>query len=191
MPQMSYAQALTEAKQMIVQQQLRIKADADRIKSQQQTIVEQSSALVEHERKIREQAAELQRLAEDLKGTTQRLAEMTTAKEQADAVLDRQGQRLTNLQHTNADMERRIAEQDGRIAELASERDALLAQLPTREDEEALAAMSDLLAKRPAALRRSTDGAPSSSPAPMRLAEVVSEPDSPESPDHEARAEAA
>ncbi len=35
---MTYAQALTEAKQLIVQQQLRIKADAEKIRSQQQTV---------------------------------------------------------------------------------------------------------------------------------------------------------
>ena len=53
MPNMTYAQALTEAKQMIVQQQLRIKADAEKIRSQQQTIVDQSSALYEGERRYR------------------------------------------------------------------------------------------------------------------------------------------
>ena len=108
---MSYAEALNEARQVIVQQQYRIKADAEKIKSQQQTILDQSATLVESERKIREQAGEGQRLAGELQGVTQRLAEMTTAREHAEAVVDRQGQRLTSLQASAADMEKTIAEQ--------------------------------------------------------------------------------
>ena len=42
---MSYGQALNEARQMIIQQQYRIKADADKIKAQQQQIVDQSAVL--------------------------------------------------------------------------------------------------------------------------------------------------
>ena len=174
---MSFAQALNEAKQIIVQQQYRIKADAERIKGQQQTIVDQSTALSEGERRMREQAAEIQRLTDAIQESTHRLADMTTAKEHADAVVDRQGERLTSLQASAAEMERRIAEQSEQIAGLTGERDALLAQLPTREDEEALASMSDLLSRRP--VRR---------PTPMRLAEVVSDGGSDE---EVARAEAA
>ena len=53
-PSYTYAQALNEAKQMIVQQQYRIKQDAEKIRSQQQTIVDQSAAMGEQDRKIQE-----------------------------------------------------------------------------------------------------------------------------------------
>ena len=60
---MSYGQALNEARQMIIQQQYRIKADADKIKAQQQQIVDQSAVLVESEHKLKDQAAEIQRIS--------------------------------------------------------------------------------------------------------------------------------
>ena len=65
-PHYTYAQALNEAKQMIVQQQYRIKTGRREDPPQQQTIVDQSAAMSEQERKIREQAAELQRIAGEM-----------------------------------------------------------------------------------------------------------------------------
>jgi len=184
---MSYGQALNEARQMIIQQQYRIKADADKIKSQQQQIVDQSAVLVESERKLTDQTAEIQRISEELQAAHERITEITTAKEQAEAVIDRQGQRLTALQASAAEMEQRIAEHTAAIAALTTERDALAAQLPTPEDEEALASMSDLLAKRPANGRKQKDQAHTG--PTIRLAEVFS--DGPVQEHQEIRAQAA
>src|SRR5688572_21609527 len=147
-PHYTYAQALNEAKQMIVQQQYRIKTDAEKIRAQQQTIVDQSATLNEHERKIREQAGELQRIAQEMESLGLQLSEATIAREQAEAVIDRQGERLTSMQAGIADLERHVAEQAEQINALTHERDALQAQLPTRDDLEALTAMSELLSKR-------------------------------------------
>ena len=69
---MTYAKALNEAKQVIIQQQYRIKADAEKIKVQQQTILDQSNALSEGERQMQTSATELSRVAEQLQATVAR-----------------------------------------------------------------------------------------------------------------------
>lgn len=182
MPQeMSYAQALTEAKQVIIQQQYRIKADAEKIKVQQQTILDQSNALSEGERHLREQSAELQRVVEELATTHGKLNQVTTAREQAEAVVNRQGERITSLQASIAELEQRLADHVRQAGELTAERDALRAQLPTSEDVEALTAMSELLSRRPGArspgaagqtMRLATD-TPSEQAAPAPQAEAA------------------
>jgi chromosome segregation ATPase len=159
-PHYTYAQALNEAKQMIVQQQYRIKQDAEKIRSQQQTIVDQSSAMSEQDRKIREQAGELERIAGELESLSLQLSELTIAREQAEAVIDRQGERLTSMQAGIADLERHVAEQAEQIDALTHERDELRAQLPTQDDVEALTAMADLLSKRQAAVAKKSAAAP-------------------------------
>jgi len=168
-PHYTYAQALNEAKQMIVQQQYRIKQDAEKIRSQQQTIVDQSAAMSEQDRKIREQAAELERIAGELESLSQQLSEVSIAREQAEAVIDRQGERLTNMQAGIADLERHVAEQAEQIDALAHERDQFRAQLPTADDVEALSAMAELLSKRQAAVAKKS-GAPAAQPAPKAQA---------------------
>ena len=159
-PHYTYAQALNEAKQMIVQQQYRIKQDAEKIRSQQQTIVDQSAAMSEQDRKIREQAGELERIAGELESLSLQLSEVNIAREQAEAVIDRQGERLTSMQAGIADLERHVAEQAEQIDALTHERDELRAQLPTRDDVEALTAMADLLSKRQAAVAKKSAAAP-------------------------------
>lgn len=156
MSTMTYAQALNEAKQMIVQQQLRIKADAEKVRAQQQTIVDQSQLLSDSERRGREQSAELQRLVEEASTTGTTVQELTTAKEQAEAIIDRQGVRLTQMQDAAAELEKRVSEQASQISELTAQIDQARSQLPTREDEEALSSMNDLLARRTAAIARKT-----------------------------------
>ena len=158
-PHYTYAQALNEAKQMIVQQQYRIKQDAEKIRAQQQTIVDQSAAISEHDRKIREQSTELQRIAGEMESLVQQLSEVTVAREQAEAVIDRQGERLTGMQAGIADLERHVAEQAEQIDSLVRERDDLRSQLPTPDDVEALTAMADLLSKRQAAVAKKSGGA--------------------------------
>ena len=171
-PGYTYAQALNEAKQMIVQQQLRIKGDAEKIRQQQQTIVDQSSAIGEHERKVREQAAELARIAGEMESLSLQLSEVTIAREQAEAVIDRQGERLTGMQSAIADLERQAAEQAAQLAAITAERDELAAQLPTEEDAEALNAMADLLSRRQAAVARKAAAAQQGHAPQMRMTEA-------------------
>jgi chemotaxis protein MotB len=171
-PGYTYAQALNEAKQMIVQQQLRIKADAEKIRQQQQTIVDQSAAIGEHERKVREQAAELARIAGEMESLSLQLSEITIAREQAEAVIDRQGERLTGMQASIADLERQAAEQAAQIAAITAERDDLAAQMPTQEDAEALTAMADLLSRRQAAVARKAATQQAHAPQ-MRMSEAA------------------
>src|SRR5437016_13732773 len=96
--------------------------------------------------KRKEQVADLARKVEQVASLETRLAQMTVAREQAEAVIDRQGQRLTGLQE-------QAAGQLEQIEKLAAERDELKVQLPSSEDHEALAAMVALLTtkKAPAA----------------------------------------
>jgi uncharacterized coiled-coil protein SlyX len=159
MPQeMSFAQALTEARQIIVQQSNRIKGDLDRIKAMQETIATQTATIAEHERTIQEKAAEIGGLHGQVQDLTGQLDATRTAKDQAEAVCDRQGQRLTQLQESIAALEKQAAEQADRIAQLQSELDGTKVQLPTSEDHEALAALSSLLAAK-------KGGAPAPAPA--------------------------
>lgn len=165
---MTYAQALTEAKQMLVQQQLRIKGDAEKIRAQQQTIVDQSTQMADMDKRMKEQGAEMQRLIEQTESLGTQLQEATTAREQSEAVIDRQGQRLTQLQEQVAGMEKRISEQSDEIIKLIAQLDIARSQLPSKEDQEALLQMSDLLARRDAALARK------SGPTMLRLADDAS-----------------
>jgi chromosome segregation ATPase len=171
----SYAQALNEARQLIVQQQYRIKADADKIRSQQQTIVDQSNTLSETERKARDQATELERLTGEVSALAQKLQEAIVARTQVESVLDQQGQRIGGLQTTISEMEKTIAEQAGRIdeqskeiADLQAERDSLSSKLPSQEDVDALSQMMDLLSRRPESMKRAAAG------PTLKLADVVS-----------------
>jgi chromosome segregation ATPase len=143
--EMSFAQALNEAKQVIVQQSNRIKADAEKIKQQQQTIVDQCSIITETEMKLREQTAESQKQQERIDALEANIAQVVVAREQAEAIVDRQGQRLTSYQEQCEAQERRIADQDAQIQRLCAERDAAREQAPSTEDQQALSAMAALL----------------------------------------------
>src|SRR4051794_18999013 len=133
--EMSFAQALNEAKQVILQQSNRIKADAEKIKQQQQTIVDQCSIITDHEMKTKEQATEVAKLQDQAEQLEVKLAQTTVAREQAEAVCDRQGQRLTSLQEQVDVLETKIAEQSDQISKLTAERDEYKAQLPSGADE--------------------------------------------------------
>src|SRR5438105_3504310 len=84
--EMSFAQALNDAKQVIVQQSNRIKSDAERIRQQQQTIVDQCSTIAAQEVKNKEQAAELAKQMEQIDSLEGNLTEATIAREQAEAI---------------------------------------------------------------------------------------------------------
>jgi len=158
---MSFAQALNEAKQVIVQQSNRIKTDADKVRQQQQTIVDQCSIITDHEMKNKEQAAELARTSELIEQLETNLAQLTVAREQAEAVIDRQGQRLGGLQDQVANLEQKVAEQSDQIDKLTGERDSFKSAAPSKDDEAALAAMAALLStkKSPASTKESSKGA--------------------------------
>ncbi len=172
--EMSYAQALNEAKQMIVQQQLRIKADAEKLKLQQQTILDQSASISESERRTKELSGEVHRLTEELSSTSAKLNEATTARSHAEAVIDSQGQRITSLQSLSSELERKVGELSEQVSSAASERDALRSRLPTEEDQAALSAMAELLSK-----RAKRPGCPT-----MRMADDHSEPGTSQPTEH-------
>jgi archaellum component FlaC len=144
--EMSFAQALNEARQIIVQQSNRIKSDLDRIKALQETIAAQTASLADADRIVKQKTADAETVAEQLKTTISKLEETRTAKEQAEAVIDRQGQRLTQMQQTISDLEARMGEHSHKAQQLATELETTRTQLPTQEDAEALAALAALLA---------------------------------------------
>jgi predicted RNase H-like nuclease (RuvC/YqgF family) len=146
MPQeMSFAQALNEARQIIVQQSNRIKGDLERIKALQETITTQTATIAEADRNTKQKSGELEAAAEQIKTLTAKLEETRIAKEQGEAVIDRQGQRLTQMQETIADLEKQISEHTQKQQQLSQELDSVRAVVPTQEDTEALAALSSLL----------------------------------------------
>jgi predicted nucleic acid-binding Zn-ribbon protein len=161
MPQeMSFAQALTEARQIIVQQSNRIKADLDRVKALQETITTQTSTLAESERQIRQKTTEIETANEQVKTATTKFEEMRVAREQGEAVIDRQGQRLTQMQETISGLEKQLAEQTQKAEHAQHELDGLRGQVPTHEDTEALAALASLLsAKKGAAAPKAPEPA--------------------------------
>ena len=103
--EMSFAQALNEAKQVIVQQSNRIKTDADKVRQQQQTIVDQCSIITDHEMKNKEQAAELASKSELIEQLETKLA------------LDRDKMERTS---------RVVSQVRGRVAQVLTARDELV-----------------------------------------------------------------
>ncbi|HZL37948.1 MAG TPA: hypothetical protein VFC78_21710 [Tepidisphaeraceae bacterium] len=171
MPQeMSFAQALTEAKQVIVQQASRIKGDAEKLRVQQEMLMNQGNTIAGQEQRIKEQAADIERLAGEITDLTGRLAEAVTAREQAETVINRQGERITTLEHQAQESERLVAGQIEQIADLRRERESLIERLPTQKDADALAAMSSLLMKKVAGAGANANARPAPT---MRLAEAA------------------
>ena len=152
--EMSFAQALNEAKAVIVQLSNRVKADAEKIRTQQQTIVGQSSTITQHETRIREQEDELSRRVEEIVGLQGRIAEVETSRAAAEQMINRQGERIGSLEAANADLERRLEEAHAQLADMTRERDVLAAQIPSDDDTAALASMTQLLAKAAPAIEK-------------------------------------
>ena len=164
--EMSYAQALNEARQVIIQQSARIKGDMEKIKGQQQTIVDQAARVSEYEARISEQSTEIQRQAGELRGLEQRYSEAEAGRQQAEGVLNRQGERINHLEVAVADFTAKLDEANSQIAELTRDRDDLRSQLPTSEDIEALNGMMALLSQK-------HGNESSASARPMRIAEAA------------------
>jgi chromosome segregation ATPase len=146
--EMSYAQALNEAKQIIIQQSARLKGDFEKIKNQQQTIVDQAARLTEHEGRIAEMSGDLQRRASEHKALEQLYNEAEAGRKQAEGVVNRQGERINHLEQEIAGLSSRLEAAADDIAALRLERDELRTQLPTTEDIEALNGMLTLLSQK-------------------------------------------
>jgi chromosome segregation ATPase len=165
--EMSFAQALNEAKAVIVQLSTRVKADAEKIRTQQQTIVSQSSTISQLEGRVEEQDAQAAQNIQEIASLTDRLREVEEARENAEAMVNRQGEKITSLQSANADLEARLGEHKAQIVELSRELGAVRTQLPSDEDAAALASMAQLLTKAAPAIEKARKNA-----APqMRLTE--------------------
>ena len=146
--ELSFAQAINDARQVIVQQAARIKSDSDKIRVHQDMLTAQGATIGEQERQIKERSAELDRLLVQIDDLTHRLTEATTAKDQAEAIINRQGERVQSLQASVAELEKTVSMQSERIHGLEREKESLMEKLPTREDTEALAGLSALLSKK-------------------------------------------
>ena len=174
---MSYGQALNEARQMIIQQQYRIKADADKIKSQQQQIVDQSAVLVESE------AGNRRTILPRSKSAFGRAAGRPSAdhrdhhRQGTGRGRDRPPRPAPRprCRPARPRWSRRIAEHTAAIAALTTERDVLAAQLPTPEDEEMLASMSWISPRQTSRERAEAEGPVSHAAPTIRLAEVFSD----------------
>ncbi len=143
--EMTFAQALGEARQIIVQQSKRIKSDLDKVVALQETIASQTASICQTERTLEDQSKTLAKKEEQLQALMAKLGEATMAREQAEAIIDRQGQRLSQSQETISELEKTVAEKTQQLERLNAEIDQLRKQIPTQEDTQALAALSELL----------------------------------------------
>ena len=162
--EMTFAQALSEARQIIVQQSSRIKGDLDKIMALQDTIAAQSTTISQNDRTVREQADTLAELEEQIASVSAQLEEMTVAPFPGRGRHRPPGPTLTQRLASIEAMESQIAEQSDKIDQLQSELDGVRQQLP-REDTDALAALSDLLANKKVSV-------PSATPKRNSLGEI-------------------
>src|SRR5687767_8220295 len=131
---MTYAQALTDARTLIVQQSARIKSDAQKIKAQQDEIAQLRSDL-------ESTTDEVQRL----RPLEPQLAEAQAGRDQAEAMVGRQRVEIESLETASRELQKMLGEQAARIHEMTIELEQLRAKLPTHEDVAALESMAALL----------------------------------------------
>jgi len=163
MPQeMSFAQALTEARQIIVQQSNRIKSDLDKIKALQESINAQTAAHADNDRLLRQKTTELDMTNDQLRSAAAKLEELRVAKEHSEAALEKQQHRMSDLQQSASSLEKQLAEQTARADKATRELDSMRGQVPTQEDTEALAALMTLLS----AKKGGAPAAPAAAPKP-------------------------
>jgi len=151
---MSFARALNEAKGVIIQLSGRVKADADKVRTQQQTIVSQSAMIAQAEERIRQQEEALAAAVDEVAALHKRVEEADTAREYSEAILNRQGEKIQALVAANEDLETMISEMKLLVSDLTRERDELHAALPTADDAAALAEMTQLLTKAAPAIEK-------------------------------------
>jgi len=131
---MTYAQALTDAKSLIVQQSARIKSDAQKIKAQAEEIA-QWKAMAD------DMTAELERL----RTLEPKLEAALAGREQAEATVGRQRMEIESIESASRELQRILGEQASRINELSAELEQTRVALPTDEDAAALEDMKSLL----------------------------------------------
>ena len=146
--EMSYAQALNEARQVIIQQSSRIKGDLEKIKGQQQTIVDQAARVTEYEARISELSSDVARQAEELRTVESRYSEAEAGRVQAEGVVNRQGERINHLEIEVAELTKSLEEANRQISQITRECEDLRTQMPTNEDMEALNGMMTLLSQK-------------------------------------------
>jgi len=76
------------------------------------------------------------------------VAPRTIGRQQAEGVVNRQGERINHLESQIEELGRRLESQADQIAALRMERDEARAQLPTSEDIDALQGMMNLLSQK-------------------------------------------
>lgn len=130
----SYAEALNEAKSLIIQQSNRIKGDAEKLRKQSQEIGQLRATTQDMSQEI----SRLQTVEHELSSVSQ-------AKDQAEAMVGRQRVQIDSLESSGREMQRVLGEQAERIADLSRELESMREQLPTEADEAALSSLSTLL----------------------------------------------
>ena len=131
---MTYAQALKDARALIVQQSSRIKSDAQKLKAQAEDVAQLRST-------VEAMARELDRL----RTLEPQLADAAAGREQAEALVGRQRVEIESLETASRELQRMLGEQAARINELTAEAEHLRSSLPTEEDAAALEQMAALL----------------------------------------------
>jgi len=162
---MSFAQALNEAKGVIIQLSNRVKADAEKVRTQQQTIVSQCATIAAHEEQMRAMEAAAAEKATEMAAVMARVAELESAREAADGMINRQGEKIRTLESAKAENEARMTEMAMELAKVTGERDELRGAMPTQDDQAALAGMAALLAKAAPVLEKAKKTGPT-----MRIA---------------------
>jgi predicted RNase H-like nuclease (RuvC/YqgF family) len=142
---MTYAQALTDAKSLIVQQSARIKADAQKIKAQADEIAQWRKMSDEMGAEIERASAEIERLRRRVGELEPKLADAQSALEHAESTIGRQQMEIEALDGTSRELQKILGDQAARINDLTAELEQTRDALPTHEDEAALEAMSSLL----------------------------------------------
>lgn len=153
--EMSFAQALNDAKGVILQLSNRVKTDAEKIRTQQQTIVSQSSSITQFEQRVAQLEAAVAAKDAEVGALQTKVREADTAREVAEAMINRQGERILALEAATADLQERLSEHKAQIVQVSAERDRLMQAVPSQEDSDALASMAALLSKAAPVLEKS------------------------------------
>jgi predicted RNase H-like nuclease (RuvC/YqgF family) len=131
---LTYAQALNDAKALIVQQSARIKADSQKIRQQAEEIAQWRTM-------ADEMGAELERL----RALEPQLEAAQAGRSQAEATVGRQRMEVEQIEAASRELQKILGEQAARINELSGELEQIRGALPSEEDEAALEAMASLL----------------------------------------------
>lgn len=142
---MTYAQALSEAKNRILEQKQQLETSAATLKQQKQEIAQRKANAAELKKDLNSEV-------EKNKTLELEMTRVTGAKEAAESTVGRQRVQLDQLENASAQQQemiesqtQQIAELTARIESLEAELDATRAKLPTDEDIAALRDVSALL----------------------------------------------